>query len=212
MGLLRRRPSPAMVVALLALFVAMGGSSYAALKIGTRNLKNSSVTSAKIKNGTVVSKDISRRTRQTLKGQKGDPGEKGVKGDQGSAGSPGSPGASMLTGATPGSGGSGSGFSTFAPSGVSFGTRQLSPSVTVIASDLAAQVSNPPGVGGTATIVLYVNEVSTPLACTVSATSSTCVSGATTTIAPGSTLHIRVFVTSSNDLGTVRWGFRTLAT
>ena len=30
--LLRRRPSPAMLVALLALFVAMGGSSYAAVK------------------------------------------------------------------------------------------------------------------------------------------------------------------------------------
>ena len=51
-------PSPAMVVALVALFVAMGGASYAAIKIpknsvGTKQLKNNAVTTQKIKNAAV---------------------------------------------------------------------------------------------------------------------------------------------------------------
>jgi len=48
-----RRPSPAMVVALTALFVALGGSSYAAI-----TLKNNSVSSKHIKNGQVKTADL----------------------------------------------------------------------------------------------------------------------------------------------------------
>jgi hypothetical protein len=198
-----------MVVALIALFIAMSGSSYAALKIGTRNLKNSSVTSAKIKNRTIASEDLSRRTREALKGQKGDSGQKGDKGDKGA---PGTPGASMITGATGGSVAGGSGFTTTAPSGVDTNfTRQLSPNVTVVASDLAARVSTAPGLGGTATVTLFVNEAVTPLSCTMSDSATSCGTGASTTIAPGSTLVMRVSYSSSGSLGIVRWGFRTLA-
>ena len=49
------RPSPAMVVAVLALIVALAGSAYAATKIGTKQLKNSAVTTKKISNGAVTS-------------------------------------------------------------------------------------------------------------------------------------------------------------
>jgi hypothetical protein len=56
--LLRQRPSPAMIVALLALFVSLGGSSYAALKVGSKNIKRSAVTSRAIKNNTVTSADV----------------------------------------------------------------------------------------------------------------------------------------------------------
>jgi hypothetical protein len=48
-----RRPSPAMAVALLALFVALGGSSYAAIA-----LSKNSVTSKHIGNGQVKRADI----------------------------------------------------------------------------------------------------------------------------------------------------------
>lgn len=78
-----------MVVAVIALFVALGGSSYAALKIGTKDLKNSSVTSAKIKDGTIGSRDIGRRTRGALRGAKGDKGDPGRNGTAGGAGAPG---------------------------------------------------------------------------------------------------------------------------
>ena len=63
-----KRPSPAMVVAVLALFVGLGGGAYAAKKIGTNDIKNSAVRSKKIndtavnsnkiKNGAVTSKKI----------------------------------------------------------------------------------------------------------------------------------------------------------
>jgi hypothetical protein len=53
-----RRPSGAMVVALIALFVALGGVGYAQLSlsndsVGTAQLQNSAVTSAKIANGSI---------------------------------------------------------------------------------------------------------------------------------------------------------------
>jgi hypothetical protein len=49
-----RRPSAALVVATIALFVALGGTGYAAIalpagSVGTKQLKNGAVTSAKIK-------------------------------------------------------------------------------------------------------------------------------------------------------------------
>jgi hypothetical protein len=53
-----RRPSHATVVAYLALLTALGGSAYAASKVGTRDLKPSAVTSPKIKNHTVTGKDV----------------------------------------------------------------------------------------------------------------------------------------------------------
>ena len=53
-----RRPSPALVIAVVALFVGLGGGAYAANKIGTNNLKNNAVTSKKIKNNAVNSNKI----------------------------------------------------------------------------------------------------------------------------------------------------------
>jgi hypothetical protein len=57
--LLRRRPSGAMAVALIALFASLAGASYAAVSlpansVGTRQLRNGSVTKPKIKNGSVT--------------------------------------------------------------------------------------------------------------------------------------------------------------
>jgi hypothetical protein len=52
------RPSPALVISLVSLFVALGGSSYAAIKIGSRNLKTGAVGTRAIKNNTVRGKDL----------------------------------------------------------------------------------------------------------------------------------------------------------
>ncbi len=41
--MLRRRPTPAMVVSLIALFVALGGTGYAAATIGSAQIKNNSI-------------------------------------------------------------------------------------------------------------------------------------------------------------------------
>ncbi len=54
-----KMPSPAMLVALLALFVALGGSAYAVNKVGTNQIKNNAVTTAKIRNSAVTTAKIS---------------------------------------------------------------------------------------------------------------------------------------------------------
>ena len=55
-----RRPSPALVISLIALFVALGGTSYAAIKIGARNLKTGSVGTRAVKNATLSGRDLRR--------------------------------------------------------------------------------------------------------------------------------------------------------
>ena len=53
-----KRPSPAMAVSLLALFVALGGTGYAAVKINGKNIKTRTVTAKKFKNNTLTGKQI----------------------------------------------------------------------------------------------------------------------------------------------------------
>src|SRR4051794_25949759 len=59
-GIRKRLPSPALVISVVALFVSLGGVSYAVTQIGTRNIKNGAVTSGKIRNGTIRSRDVRR--------------------------------------------------------------------------------------------------------------------------------------------------------
>ena len=59
----RRRPSAATVIALIALAVAVGGTSYAATSlprnsVGTKQLKKSAVTSAKVKDASLLKRDF----------------------------------------------------------------------------------------------------------------------------------------------------------
>lgn len=63
----RLRPSPAMAVAFIALLVALGGTSYAAVKLAknsvrTAHIKNSAVTGAKVKNNALTGADINEAT------------------------------------------------------------------------------------------------------------------------------------------------------
>lgn len=80
------RPSPAMTVALIALFVALGGTGYAALKlpknsVGTKQLKKNAVNSSKVKNRSLVADDF--KAGQLPAGPAGPAGAQGPKGDQG---------------------------------------------------------------------------------------------------------------------------------
>lgn len=82
-------------VAYLALFVALGGTSYAAIKlpvnsVGTPQLKSSAVTSPKVKDGSLLSKDF--KAGQLAAGAKGDTGATGPGGPAGATGSAGSAG------------------------------------------------------------------------------------------------------------------------
>jgi hypothetical protein len=49
------------VIALIALFVALGGTSYAAIKIGSKQIKNNSIKSVDVKNNSIKSADIRNR-------------------------------------------------------------------------------------------------------------------------------------------------------
>jgi hypothetical protein len=56
-------PSPALAISVLALFVALGGTGYAAMRlprdsVGTIQLQNNSIIAPKIRNGTIVGKKI----------------------------------------------------------------------------------------------------------------------------------------------------------
>jgi hypothetical protein len=55
------------VAATLALVVALGGTGYAATTIGTKDLKNNAVTSAKIKDGNVKGGDLNENSVSTAK-------------------------------------------------------------------------------------------------------------------------------------------------
>jgi len=62
MGRLLSHASYANVVATLALFVALGGSSYAVLHIGSDEVADNTLRSRDIRNGTLLSRDVRDRT------------------------------------------------------------------------------------------------------------------------------------------------------
>jgi len=80
------------VVATVALFVALGGSSYAALKlptnsVGSKQLKKNSITSPKVKRGSLLTSDFKASQRARLRGPQGPQGVQGGPGQPGAAGS-----------------------------------------------------------------------------------------------------------------------------
>ncbi len=95
-----RRLSYANVVASLALFVALGGTGYAAVTITSKNvrdgtltgkdIKNSSIASADVRDGSLLSKDF--KAGQLPAGARGAPGAAGVPGAPGAPGDKGDAG------------------------------------------------------------------------------------------------------------------------
>jgi hypothetical protein len=53
-----RRPSPAMAVALLALFIALGGTGYAAVKVNGKNITGRSIPGKAIRKNTLTGSEI----------------------------------------------------------------------------------------------------------------------------------------------------------
>ncbi|HEX6713125.1 MAG TPA: hypothetical protein VF066_07060 [Thermoleophilaceae bacterium] len=83
-------------VALLALFVALGGTSYAATQlpkasVGAAQVKKNAISTSKVKNGSLRKEDF--KSGQLPSGPKGDTGDKGDKGDKGDPGPAGAAGA-----------------------------------------------------------------------------------------------------------------------
>lgn len=111
----RFMPSPAMAVALLALFVALGGGAYAATNlpansvgtrqlrnqavtihklafnsVGTRRIQKNAVTSDRVRNGSLLAEDFA--AGQLPRGPQGPAGPQGPQGAQGPPGPPGGTG------------------------------------------------------------------------------------------------------------------------
>src|SRR3954469_7950210 len=96
MSHLRGRLTYSNVVATLALFVALGGSSYAAVTLTGRNIKDSSLTGRDVKdksltgrdvrNGSIEKEDLDPSLPASLRGAQGLQGPQGPQGIQGPAG------------------------------------------------------------------------------------------------------------------------------
>jgi hypothetical protein len=98
------------VTATMALIVALGGTSYAAVtlskgQVKTRHIANNAVTSAKVKNRSLRKVDFARgqipagaRGLAGAAGPKGDRGDAGVAGETGGTGSTGSTGSPGMSG------------------------------------------------------------------------------------------------------------------
>jgi hypothetical protein len=85
----RRRFTFANVMSMIAVFVALGGTGYAAIKIpknsvGTAQIKTSGVASSEVKNGSLKSGDF--KQTDLPKGPTGPQGLPGTKGDKGDPG------------------------------------------------------------------------------------------------------------------------------
>jgi hypothetical protein len=84
-------PSPALVVASIALLLALGGTAYAAValpknSVGPAQIRNGSVTSLKVRDGSLRALDLAPAARRALTGQVGPQGPKGDPGPAGLSG------------------------------------------------------------------------------------------------------------------------------
>jgi hypothetical protein len=93
-GRIRTRLTYANTVATLALFLALGGSSYAALSVTGKNVKNSSLTGKDVKNSSLGTLDVKNgallsgdfKSGQLPQGAQGPQGPQGPQGAQGAQG------------------------------------------------------------------------------------------------------------------------------
>ena len=87
--LLRHRPSPAIVIACVALLLALGGVSWAATalprnSVGNAQLRNNAVTSKKVRNHSLLRVDF--KNGQIPRGARGPIGPAGPAGPKGATG------------------------------------------------------------------------------------------------------------------------------
>lgn len=105
----RARLNYANVMSTLAVFIALGGVSYAAVKlprnsVGSAQIKKNAVTGSKVRNSSLTGADIKNRSltaadfRGTLLGAQGPAGPKGDPGATGTPGPKGDPGAPGVAG------------------------------------------------------------------------------------------------------------------
>lgn len=181
------------LVGYIALFIALGGVSYGALKlpansVGTKQLKNGAVTGRKVKPKSLLATDF--KAGQLPPGPRGLQGVPGVQGAQGGQGPQGIPGQSgtigngtTIQGAQATNLATGPNFvQARAPIGQSTSSGSLIAPVAMVVGNLVVRTGVALGTGESETVSIAgegVNAVS----CTVLPGSNTCSSSGTTTIA-----------------------------
>jgi hypothetical protein len=88
---LRHPPTPGLVISVVALVIALAGTSYAALSlpknsVGSKQIKANAVTGSKVKDRSLRPSDF--KAGQLPAGPQGPKGDKGDKGDTGAPGTP----------------------------------------------------------------------------------------------------------------------------
>ena len=208
-------PSPALGVALLALFVALGGTGYAAFKlpgnsVGTKQIRKGAVKSSDIASNAVTGAKVKRGSlnRTDFKAGAVPQGPRGAQGTPGTAGSP-------AFGALLGRGvnvAMGTWF--LAPSGQlaadanENNVSSFTPNATMTASDLAVTLTVAPGLADTRTFTLRVGNANTALTCTVPGGNTGCTSTQSVTIPGGSLISIGSTSTGTPGATDVRFGWR----
>lgn len=160
------------VVATLALFVALGGTSYAAVKlpknsVGSTQLRANAVTGAKVKNRSLTVDDLSASAQAKLRGPVGPVGPAGAAGKDGAAGA---------TGATGPAGASGKDGASGLSRALVKTTPTTSPTTTVFHVGSYHFSASPPA--GTYVVTadarfLNLNNSATVLSCSIGFTSDT---------------------------------------
>jgi hypothetical protein len=207
--------SPALWIALVALFVALGGTGYAALNIannsiGTKQLKRGAVKNPDLAANSVTGRKVKRRSldRTDFKANSLPRGPQGPVGRPGATGSP-AFGAVLGRGeAVP------AGTSFLAPSGqlaasaTENGVSSFTPNATLTASDLAISLFVAPDPGTSRTFTLRVGQADTALSCTVPAGVTLCNSTGSVTIPPMSLISIGSTTTGTPTATFARFGWR----
>jgi hypothetical protein len=203
---LRSKLSYANVMATVAVFVALGGTSVAAISLTRNSVRSKHIAKGQVKRSdiglnAVNSRKVANHSLRLVDFRAGQiPG--GPPGAPGAPGSPGSPAASMLMGHIPSALTTESGSTAYPPIGVAAaaGGSMTSPNTTVVLRDLFVRAISPPGPGATRTGYIGVGGMFLPpepaLSCAITGAATTCDSGdATLSVPPGSRL---IFALSSS--------------
>jgi hypothetical protein len=206
------------VMATVAVFAALGGGAYAAIKlpansVGSKQIKKKAVTPAKVAPATV-------RLFKGQRGAKGDTGaqgDTGAKGDTGATGPQGASAASLISAFARPNENTSLGVSYFEPFGRTFFDSNMFTEMAHVAPqafaarDLYVKLTSPPGAGAARSFTLVVDDSSTALGCTVAHPATSCENGvAAVTVPKGSLYALKMenSATAPAEANFITWAFR----